>query len=241
MSMIGLFVSVPIASFRVPQAREYWETFPCPPPATVYGMLLSAVGEPNRLRHEGAEVALALLSAPELSVVVRTLWRVKDRKQAPGMGENRRPDFQELLSNVRLAVWVRTGLAEAARPSLSDRVAAAFERPSEVNRFGGLSLGESPHLVDELRTLRPADHGEGRLLLGDAEGDLALPVWPDHVGAAGTRWGQYRLAPAVVGTEPDDGAWTVLQRPEKISDGRKALSTSSWPITAWNIIQRKDQ
>jgi len=67
----------------VPQAREYWETLPCPPPATVYGMLLSAVGEPNRIHHEGAEVALALLSAPELSVVVRTLWRMKDQKLAP--------------------------------------------------------------------------------------------------------------------------------------------------------------
>jgi CRISPR-associated protein Cas5t len=137
--MIGLFVSVPIASFRVPQAREYWETLPCPPPATLYGMLLAAVGEPNRLHHEGAELALALLSAPELSVVVRTLWRVKDRKLAPGVGENRRPDFQELLSNVRLAVWVRRGAAEAARPSLSDRVAAALARPSGINRFGGLS------------------------------------------------------------------------------------------------------
>jgi CRISPR-associated protein Cas5t len=222
MSMVGLFVSVPIASFRVPQAREYWETLPCPPPATVYGMLLAAVGEPNRLHHEGAEVALALLSAPELSVVVRTLWRVKDRKLAPGIGENRRPDFQELLSNVRLAVWVRTGAAEAARPSLSDRVAAALARPSGVNRFGGLSLGESTHLVDELRALGPTDHGKGRLLFGDVEGDLALPAWSDHVGAAGTRWGQYRLVPAMVGTEPDERAWTIIRRPEKQHVGAAA-------------------
>ena len=213
--MIGLFVSAPVASFRVPQAREYWETLPCPPPATVYGMLLSAVGEPNRLHHEGAEVALALLTAPELSVVVRTLWRVKDRKLALGMGENRRPDFQELLSGVRLAVWVRTGAEEEARPSLSERVAAALAQPSGVNRFGGLSLGESTHLVDELRALGRADHGEGRLLVGDVEGDLPLPVWPDHVGAAGTRWEQYRLIPATVGTEPDERAWTIVRRPEK--------------------------
>src|SRR5262245_25960299 len=215
MSMIGLLVSVPVASFRVPQAREYWETLPCPPPATVYGMLLAAVGEPNRLHHEGAELALALLSAPELSVVVRTLWRVKDLKVAPGMGENRRPDFQELLSNVRLAIWVRAGTAEAARPSLADRITAALAQPSDINRFGGLSLGESAHLVDELRALGRADHGEGRLLVGDVEGDLALPVWPDHVGAAGTRWGQYRLVPTTVGTEPDQRAWTIVRRPGK--------------------------
>jgi CRISPR-associated protein Cas5t len=215
MSTIGLFVSVPVASFRVPQAREYWETLPCPAPATVYGMLLAAVGEADRLNHEGAEVALALLSAPEASVVVRTLWRVKDLNLAPGIGENRRPDFQELLSNVRLAVWARTGAAEGPRPSLSDRVATALARPSGINRFGGLSLGESTHLIDELRMLRPADHGEGRLLIGDIEGDLALPVWSDHVGTAGTRWGQYRLAPAMVRTEPDERAWTVVRRPGK--------------------------
>jgi CRISPR-associated protein Cas5t len=178
-------------------------------------MLLAVVGEPNRLHHEGAEVALALLSAPELSVVVRTLWRMKDRKVASGIGENRRPDFQELLSNVQLAVWVRTGAAEAARLSLADRVAAALARPFGISRFGGLCLGESTHLVDELRALGPADHGEGRLLLGDVEGDLALPVWPDHVGATGTRWGQYRLVPAMVGTEPDERAWTIVRRSEK--------------------------
>jgi CRISPR-associated protein Cas5t len=222
MSMIGLFVSVPVASFRVPQAREYWETLPCPPPATVYGMLLAVVGEPNRLHHEGAEVALALLSSPELSVVVRTLWRVKDRKLAPGIGENRRPDYQELLSNVRLAIWVRTGGPETARPSLSDRVADALARPSGINRFGGLSLGESTHLVDEVRQLGPADYGDGRLLLGDDEGDLALPVWPDHVGAAGTRWGQYRLVTAMVGTEPDERAWTIVRRAEKHQDEHSA-------------------
>src|SRR5262249_43518050 len=181
-----------------------------------------AGGEPNRIRHEGAEVALALLSVPELSVVVRTLWRVKDRKLAPGMGENRRPDFQELLSNVRLAVWVRTGAAEAARPSLSDRVTAALARPSGVRRVGRLSLGESTHLVDELRALRSADHGEGWLILGDVEGDLALPVWPDHVGAAGTRWGQYRLVPAMVSTEPDERGWTIVRRPEKRQNERPA-------------------
>jgi hypothetical protein len=103
---------------------------------------------------------------------------------------------------------------KAARPSLSDRVAAALARPSDISRFGGLSLGESTHLVDELRALGPADHGEGRLLVGDIEGDLALPVWPDHVGAAGTRWGQYRLVPATVSTEPDERAWTIVRRPD---------------------------
>jgi hypothetical protein len=35
-------------------------------------MLLSMVGEVNRYAHEGAEVAIALLSEPAYSVVLRT-------------------------------------------------------------------------------------------------------------------------------------------------------------------------
>ena len=45
---VGVYICAPVASFRVPRAREYFETFPCPPPSTVYGMLLSMVGEVNR-------------------------------------------------------------------------------------------------------------------------------------------------------------------------------------------------
>src|SRR5438094_231737 len=122
MQSVALYVSVPIASFRVPQAREYFETLPCPPPSTVYGMLLSLVGEPDRLRHIGAEIAIAVLSRPERSVVLRTLWRVKTKKHGPGIGENKRPDFQELLSGVQLAIWVRPGSEEALAPHLADRV-----------------------------------------------------------------------------------------------------------------------
>ena len=38
---LALFISAPIAGFRAPQAREYLESFPCPPPATVYAPRLS--------------------------------------------------------------------------------------------------------------------------------------------------------------------------------------------------------
>jgi CRISPR-associated protein Cas5t len=86
---IALFVSVSVASFRVPRAKEYFETLPCPPPSTIYGMLLSLVGETNRHAHEGAEIPIALMSQPEYSVVLRTLWRVKSRKQGLGQGENK--------------------------------------------------------------------------------------------------------------------------------------------------------
>jgi len=216
MEPIALYVSVPVASFRVPQAREFFETLPCPPPSTIYGMLLSAVGEPDRLRHEGTEIALALFSEPDPSVVLRTLWRVKSRKHGPGLGDNKRPDFQELLTGIRLAVWVRQGTAEGANPKLAERLAKILSNPASSNRFGGLSLGESAHLVDELRLLRSDDPIEGRLLVVDEEGDLALPVWPDHVGSAGTRWGQYRLKPFAPISELPDSAWSQVLRPKEV-------------------------
>jgi len=210
-----LYVSVPVAGFRVAQAREYWETYPLSPPATVYGMLLSLVGEPDRLAHTGAELALALVSEPNRSVVLRTLWRVKDKKSGPGIGPNKRPDFQELLSDVVLSVWVRRGEAEKAASPLFDRLTAALASPADINRFGGLSLGESTHLVNEVRRWNGKDPAEGRLLVQHDDGDLSLPVWPDHVGSIGTRWAQYRLAER--GPLPDplpEAAWTVIRPPE---------------------------
>jgi CRISPR-associated protein Cas5t len=212
METIGLYVSVPVACFRVPRAREYFETFPCPPPATVYGMLLSMVGETNRRTHEGAEIAIALLSEPRYSAVLRTLWRVKDKNAGPGLGNNRRPDFQELLTDVQLAVWIRQGAAEKTEIPLALRIQRSLDSPATVSRFGGLSLGESTHLVDTVSRLQAQDL-RGRLLIAAEDGDLSLPIWPDHVGSV-TTWGQYRLVKThISGDSPqEEKSWTTIQR-----------------------------
>jgi len=208
---ISLYVSVPVACFRVPRAREYFETFPCPPPSTVYGMLLSMVGEINRRIHEGAEIAIALLSEPDYSIVLRTMWRVKKRQYGLGLEENRRPDFQELLTDVRLVVWVRKGEQERGDAPLIERIKVALNQPATVVRFGGLSLGESTHLVDEVSLFNQQDRC-GRLLVAEDGGDLSLPIWPDHVGSV-TRWGQYRLRDVDLTETLPEEAWTAIQRP----------------------------
>ena len=209
METIGLYISVPVASFRVPRAREFFETFPVPPPATVYGMLLSLVGETNRRIHEGTEIAIALLSDPEYSVVLRTLWRVKKKESGLGLGENRRPDFQELLTDIRLAVWIRD--EEIVETSLAKRIRKSIDNPSTINRFGGLCLGESTHLVDEVSLLNLSEK-QGQFLIAEDDGDLSLPIWPDHVGSR-TRWGQYSLKQFNFSDGIPDNAWTVIQRP----------------------------
>lgn len=213
METIGLYVSVPVASFRVPRAREYFETFPIPPPATVYGMLLSMIGEVNRRVHEGTEIAIALLSEPEYSVVLRTLWRVKNKHGGLGLGENRRPDFQELLTDVRLAIWIRD--EETAETSLTKRIRNSFENPSTVNRFGGLCLGESTCVVDEVKLIRKLPASDIQILVNDDDGDLSLPIWADHVGP-NTRWGQYTLSDESLSdfNSIPLKSWTKITRPE---------------------------
>ena len=89
---ISLLVTIPVCGFRKGFAREYLETEQAPPPSTVYGFLLSLVGEEDRSMYLNSRISYALLRKPELSVVLRTSWRIKDKKTPMGVGVNRRPD-----------------------------------------------------------------------------------------------------------------------------------------------------
>ena len=115
-----MYVTVPIACFRKGRAREYLETESLPPPATCYGFLLSLVGETDRRAHIGCRVAAVLLSNPAKSVVLRTVWRVK--KMPLGTSGNTRPDYQQLMTDVRLVIWVHS--SDEASDRLEDRVSA---------------------------------------------------------------------------------------------------------------------
>ena len=201
--MLGVYVTVPIACFRKGLAREYLETELLPPPATCYGFLLSLVGERDRLSHVGCRVAAVLLNTPSTSVVLRTVWRVK--RKPLGASGNARPDYQQLLTDVRLVVWVDSSGEAADR--LDDRVRNALISPVSITRFGGLSLGESTHVVDEVCLL---DHVKDRLpksglaFLLAPKGRLTLPVWVDHVGSAGTRYATGHLEESPLVPPPID-------------------------------------
>jgi CRISPR-associated protein Cas5t len=203
--MLGVRVTVPIACFRKGRAREYLETEPLPPPATCYGFLLSVVGETNRQRHVGVRVCPVLLNEPLQSVVLRTVWRVK--KTPLGSSGNTRPDYQQLLSPVELVIWLDSSAEVGDR--LEARVRAALEKPSSVTRFGGLCLGESTHLVDEVdllagRVAERVSGGRGWAFLRAPKGRLTLPVWVDHVGSAGTRYAVGDLVDGPVTSPPPE-------------------------------------
>jgi len=186
--MLGIFVSVPIACFRKGLSREYLETEPLPPPATCYGFLLSLVGETDRRRHLGVRIAPVLVSKPRISVILRTVWRVK--KVPLGSSGNTRPDYQQLLTGSEFVIWLDS--TDEAETTLESRVRKALEEPTSISRFGGLSLGESTHLVDEVSALDRVkarlDGRSGQAFLEAPRGRLTLPVWVDHVGSAGTRY-----------------------------------------------------
>jgi CRISPR-associated protein Cas5t len=194
--MLGLHVTVPVACFRMGYAREYWETHPLPPPSTCYGFLLSLVGETERERHVGCRVTAARLNAPNVSVVLRTLWRIKSKTNPPGVGSNKTPGHQQLLSGIELLVWLDSSGEKRDDTTLESRVALALDpaRRSDIERFGGLSLGESTHLVDTVSLLRRdvCSWLQGRavnaFLTDEENGRMTLPVWVDHVGSAGTRY-----------------------------------------------------
>jgi len=61
-----------------------------------------------------------------------------------------------------------------------------------IERFGGLSLGESTHLVDEVSLIErmdvDANKDQVQLFVVCDRGRYTLPVWVDQVGSAGTRY-----------------------------------------------------
>ncbi len=223
--MLGVFVSVPVACFRKGLAREYLETEPLPPPSTCYGFFLSLVGETDRLRHIGCRIAPVVLGTPPRSTVLRTVWRTKDKRLPMGVGNNRTPAQQELLTGIHLVLWLDSLEEKADTPSLEQRVETALTRPEKIKRFGGLSLGESTHLVDELKRFAGSTEKTGSIFVCAERGRLTLPVWVDHVGSEGTRYVTGDLL-SVPLTAPDRTRLPMIEPPEQTSrskqEGRKS-------------------
>lgn len=205
-----LYLDVPFVTFRESHAREMGKTYPVPPPATVYGMLLSLVGETDVYRHCGVELAIAMLSNPRKSRILRQMRRFKNANFSH-LG-NVNPSYQEILSNLKCLIWVRSD-GEKIQPSLRERIQLAFDHPELVRRFGCLFLGESDQLIKTIK-LVSADYPEGvrHWAIRDNRGRLTLPCWVDHVGSRNTQFLRYRIE-EMSKLPPPDLAWTIIQSP----------------------------
>jgi CRISPR-associated protein Cas5t len=106
--------------------------------------------------------------------------------------EDLRPDYQDLLIDLTLWVWLRPG-TDSASPPLSARVPTALENPVMITRSGGLSLGESSYLVDVVR-VDQSPPNQLTFLMPDPSGFYSLPVWVDHIERANTVLERFRLS-----------------------------------------------
>jgi CRISPR-associated protein Cas5t len=190
MNPLPLRVEVPVCAFRPYASREYQDTFPFPAPSSVYGMLLSLLGvkREEKSRHRGAEMALAVDRLTGSSKVFRKLRRGNDL-------ENSRPDYQDLLMDLRVWIWLRPG-ADAMNPPLSVLVPRMLARPQMITRSGGLSLGESSYLVDSV-TEDASPPASLIFLLPDKSGFYSMPVWVDHTNARNTVLDRFRISVSI--------------------------------------------
>lgn len=193
-----------MCSFRRPYAREYLETERIPPPSTVYGFLLALIGEEIRSTYEGARLAIAITHSPLISRVLRTTWRIKSKDKQPGIGNNRKPDYQEVLTGLEIGIWIAEG-------DLASQVQKTMRLPNATTRYGGLSLGESRDLVDEVVLEPEWNNRSGHWLRPDEKGEHPLPVWVDHVGSSDTRWIQVKTVEDILESPPEsDPRWIEI-------------------------------
>ena len=182
--------SVPVASFRPYLSRDYQDTYPVPPPSTVFGMLLSLCGIEAVARSDfrGTELAIMVDRVREASRILRKLRRDSSTDQKRGT-VGYRPDYQEVILGLRAWVAVRKG---DASQDLAERIRHALKHPESVQREGAVSLGESAFLVDEIAVCDFAPSG-GTVLHPDDMGSLTLPVWVDYNDPSATRLQRFSL------------------------------------------------
>lgn len=198
--MIVVRVEVPFASFRKSYARSFAETYPLPPPATIYGMLLSLVGERCRKRHEGVRMAFAFKKIPHVATTLRKLSRYKYGVSNKQHRLGNAPDYVETLCGVEFLCWVDSSnervldgqKAKVNARTLESRVVEAIKTPERIPRYGVLCLGLSDDAVNDVELCEVPNGLWLRLIPVDC-GEMELPIWVDHVGSIGTRWQRFQL------------------------------------------------
>lgn len=211
--MISLHVEAPHGSFRTSFARSYAETYPLPPPSTLYGMLLSLVGERQRRAHLGVRLSIGFARSPRLTTVLKRLSRYKYGVPSKQAKLGNAPDFVEVLCGIDCRVRVDSS-RESASPSLEQRLSTALDSPERIERTGVLCLGLSDDMAD-VRRSRAEDEIGIEWLVPDDHGTLELPVWVDHVSSADTRWRRFRLE-TTPEEEPVPDTWITIQPPEAL-------------------------
>lgn len=202
--MIALHVEVPYGSFRKSYARSFAETYPFPPPATVYGMLLSYVGEYFRACHVGVRLAFAYKQQPRIATTLRKLSRYKYGVASKQSKVGNAPDYIETLCNIEFICWVDSSSEKKQKErSLEQRLVQAIQSPEQITRTGLISLGLSDDTVNDVSLMKSVK-GKWHWLNPSNTGQIELPIWVDHVGSYYTRWQRfdYEVLPSAIDSNP---------------------------------------
>ncbi|WP_413168012.1 CRISPR-associated protein Cas5 [Capilliphycus salinus ALCB114379] len=144
--MLKLKISAPFATFTPPESREYFSTYSEPPESTVYGCLLSFIGETDPEKHRSSKLKINLTSAPQKAKVIRKIFRFKVKNQL-NHPTNKSLDYQEILCGVEFEVIIDS---KEDPNNLEERLRNAIAHPETIDRFGALSLGHSCDLIDDV-------------------------------------------------------------------------------------------
>ncbi|HIK54882.1 MAG TPA: CRISPR-associated protein Cas5 [Synechococcales cyanobacterium M55_K2018_004] len=212
-----LYLDCPCTSFPRSFARDFKETYRYPPPSTVYGFLLSLVGEIDMDKHRGVRLAIGIIGDDlPISRILRKQRHHKFSKTHLGTyptGKFSKPNHHELLTDLQAVVRIDSS-EEAGTVKLADRVAIALSTPAQITRFGGLSLGESWAMINGVRAYRETD-GPIRWLIKDNRGLISLPIWIDRQ----TTQGIFQRFSRSEEFHPD--CWVTIPKPAVAPDARK--------------------
>ena len=167
----------------------------------------------EKSNYSGVKLAIALEGEPEKTRVFRKLRRVPQANRNADPLTSRRPDYQDLLLWLKLWVWLNDGNSEY---SLVEKVKQSFDKKQRhtLKRYGGLSLGESSHLVNEI-TLESPKNKEGKFLATNEQGFYTFPVWVNHPrhGEGNTRLMRFNiLEPELLKMPENDDRWIPIEK-----------------------------
>jgi len=228
--LIALYIESPYGEYRKSYARSYAETYMLPPPSTIYGMLLSAVGERFRNAHSGVRLGFAFRRIPRIATTLRKMSRLKYGVASKQASLGNAPEYIETLCGIEMICWIDSA-NESAERTLESRLEEAMLEPERIDRYGLVSLGLSDDLVNEISMLTyengawrtVVDKGTVGRMLGDENGPwnawmrlvpddrgtIELPVWVDHLGSSGTRRQRFELddVPVSLSNGPGSPDW----------------------------------
>ena len=161
--MIQLYIDAPVASFPRRFAHDYRESYRYPPLTTVFGCILSFIGELDITAYPIDSVDVGVINKyPAISSICVKQRnfpympggkhaKTREKSYPPGVYPSSlysKPNIKEIVFGTKI-------VAQINNESLAARV--CYSLHSGGDRFGVLSLGESSAIVNCIREYRPED------------------------------------------------------------------------------------